>query len=153
MTRAQQTAAVIAERLGVPVIVEPGWREMNIGNLSHLTVAEIREHMDEYFTAVTDPDEGFKSFGGESLSAFEERLGRSLSRLGERWGGKRLVIVTHGGVINWLLQSLVGGEQNPLKASTFFAVRNCTPTRIRVLEGPDGQSMWRIDYVGSLLPL
>jgi broad specificity phosphatase PhoE len=98
LRRTAETAAFIARRLGVPVRPEPRLRERAIG------AAEGRPSADADVaelgftgTTVTDPDAAPP--GGESLRQLYTRVTGLLSALLADPGGRRVVLVTHGGPV------------------------------------------------------
>lgn len=106
LLRAAQTADVIAEALGLgPVTLEPGLREIDVGEWTGLTRAEIEERwpglLDEWragrLTSIP---------GGEDREAFRERIVASLGRLAGRAPDTPLLVVTHAGAIGVLERHL-----------------------------------------------
>jgi len=86
LKRAHETAVIVAEPHGVPVVVDPDLREIDIGEWSGLTRAEI----DERF-----PDG--KRPGGETREQHQERVLRAVERLARDHPGERILLVSHGG--------------------------------------------------------
>jgi broad specificity phosphatase PhoE len=82
LTRARETAEIVAARLGLPVELDPDLREKDWGNWEGLTVVE-RDRVE---------------FVGESTEAHQERILRALRRISERHPDTaRVLVVTHGG--------------------------------------------------------
>ncbi|HVF75817.1 MAG TPA: histidine phosphatase family protein [Acidimicrobiales bacterium] len=105
LLRARQTAAIIAERLGLDVLdVEPDLRERNIGDWSGLTTAEIEQGWPGALAAWRAG--AFESPpNGEAHSDILARVMAVLERLSVLDG--TLLVVTHGGVIH-LVQGHLG---------------------------------------------
>jgi uncharacterized phosphatase len=99
LLRAQQTAAVIAERLGLPP-PQPAaaFVERDYGAASGKTNAEV---------AALFPDGQVP--GTEPREAMRRRAMAGLVELARRYPGERLVVVAHGGVINAILAELSAG--------------------------------------------
>jgi probable phosphoglycerate mutase len=91
LRRAVQTALPIAERLGVPVTLEPDLRERSLGEYEG-------QQSDEVWSAAYDTwgDPGWQPPGGESINEVCARVTRFLSHLGARRDGAPVVVVTHG---------------------------------------------------------
>jgi probable phosphoglycerate mutase len=111
LQRAVQTASIVAERLGLgPVETEPGLRERNVGDFTGLTREEIEERwpgvLAEWRAGRVE-----RAPNGEGKE-FLERVLAALDRLAERFGGRRVLVVAHGGVIRTLHRHL-GGEPGP----------------------------------------
>lgn len=102
LQRALQTAEILRDALGVPLVPEVGWREMDIGAWSGLTTAEVIARYAaewERLRAGEDLPRG----GGETFAQFQGRLLRCVERLIERHAGEQVVVVTHGGAVRALL--------------------------------------------------
>ncbi len=92
LSRATETAEIVGERLGLPVVVDPDLREKHWGNWEGLTGDE---------RAAID-------FVGESTHAHRERVLRAVRRIVERHPGQRIVVVTHGGSLRRIQAALKG---------------------------------------------
>ena len=92
LARARETAEIVGERLGLPVVLDPGLREKDWGSWEGLTGAE-RETVD---------------FVGESTERHQERVLRALRRIAERHPGGRVLVVTHGGSMRRVQTTVLG---------------------------------------------
>ena len=82
LVRARETAEIVGERLGLPVVLDADLREKDWGTWEGLTSVE-RDRAE---------------FVGESTEAHQERILRALRRISERHPGDgRVLVVTHGG--------------------------------------------------------
>ncbi|HWS75234.1 MAG TPA: histidine phosphatase family protein [Quisquiliibacterium sp.] len=99
--RAVQTAMPIAEALGLPLQSEPGLRERHYGAFEGLDHDALqRDHADAYVRwREREPDFALPG-GGETLRTFHARVDAALRRIVLRHPGKRVVAVTHGGVLD-----------------------------------------------------
>jgi broad specificity phosphatase PhoE/ribonuclease HI len=103
MTRTRETADIVAEHLGVEVVIDDGVRECNFGEWDGHTFAEVqssdRDHLDRWLasTAVAPP-------GGESFDEVEVRVREARDRLLEQYEGSSLVVVTHVTPLKTLLR-------------------------------------------------
>lgn len=102
LRRTLQTAAAIAAVAGLPVQPLPGLRELNFGDWSGLTYAEIEARAPEQLQAWLQAPELVSPPGGESLTHLRSR---ALAALPRQDGA---VAVTHGGVIRAVLSQLTG---------------------------------------------
>jgi broad specificity phosphatase PhoE len=106
MQRARDTAALVAEALGLPLIVDPIWRERRVGEWEGLTTDEIAARYPELWAArLRGP---LEAPGGESLAEIAERATRACAGLLERHSGESVAIVSHGGMILACLVHLLG---------------------------------------------
>jgi|SRR5581483_8635968 len=92
LVRARETAEIVAERLGLPVDLDPDLREKNWGNWEGLTAVE-RDRVE---------------FVGESTEDHQERMLRALHRIAGRHPGGRVLVVTHGGSMRRVQTATLG---------------------------------------------
>src|SRR3982751_5651517 len=92
LSRAKETAEIVGERLGLPVVIDADLREKNWGNWEGLTGDE-RVHVE---------------FEGESTLDHRDRVLRAVGRIVERHPEQRIVVVTHGGSLR-RIQAAVNG--------------------------------------------
>jgi len=88
LRRAHETAEILAAPHGVPVVVDPGLREIDVGSWSGLTRAEIRSR----FPDGERPD-------GETHEEHAARTRAAVIRLARDHPGGRILVVAHGGTI------------------------------------------------------
>lgn len=101
LARARDTAAPIGAALGLPVRIEPAVRERHYGRFEGLTPAELeRDHAEPYARWRGRELDFELPGGGESLRAFHGRVRAALEALAARHPGERVVVVTHGGVLD-----------------------------------------------------
>jgi broad specificity phosphatase PhoE len=92
--KAVQTAAILGEELGVPVVVTRGLHEQTRDE----TVGMDREAFQEAI-ARTFRHPGERVFGGESATEAHRRFGQALGRVLARHPQRRLGVVGHGTVL------------------------------------------------------
>lgn len=103
LIRAKETAEIIASVLDIKVEADPIWMERNVGVMTGLTSDEIRLHPRPTFTTPYDAVGGV----GEGDWVLFLRAGQALHSLLRRPAG-RYLIVSHGGLLNQLMHSIVG---------------------------------------------
>jgi len=99
LKRAKRTAELINETLQLPLIEMPEFEEKHFGDAEGMTYEE---------RALTFPDRHYPN--QEDNYLFAERLSSGLQIINERYQNKRVLLVSHGGVINALLGTLSNGE-------------------------------------------
>jgi 2,3-bisphosphoglycerate-dependent phosphoglycerate mutase len=92
LARARETAEIVGERLGLPVVLDPDLREKDWGNWEGLTAVE-RDRVE---------------FVGESTEAHAERMVRALQRIAEQHPSGRVLVVTHGGSMRRVQTDVLG---------------------------------------------
>ncbi len=95
LQRARETAEIVAAPHGLPVQVEPGLMEVDVGSWSGLTRAELEEHDREALRSWLDHGPGWT--GGETYEQMAERVVHALERIEAEHPDGRVLLVTHGG--------------------------------------------------------
>ena len=103
LRRAYETAEIIGRAKGLDITAEPDLREMDVGSWSGLTSEEIATR----FPEMTYHD-------GEEREAFDTRAVGVLYRIAGAHEGRRVLVVTHGGVVRAFERSLLGEPLNVL---------------------------------------
>ena len=106
--RAQHTARMVAEAVGIPVEVDAELSEISIGRWEGLPRQEVDEHYPgERARRMRGKDRlSYRHAGGESLTEILERARSMTGRLDER----TTLIVAHGGINRVLVAVLAGLE-------------------------------------------
>ena len=100
LKRARETAQIISEKTGIKAIVEiEELVERDYGKASGLTVQERKEMF---------PDGNVE--GQEDWNHLKDRAMNAITHLVGRYTGKRMIVVSHGGVINAILSAITNGE-------------------------------------------
>ena len=109
LQRARQTAQAVAEAQGRSPMIEPLWREQGFGILEGLDVPTIRsQHADLWAQWLRHEADYALPLGGESNLSFHARVMQALRALVVAHAGARVVVVTHGGVLDMLWRSAHG---------------------------------------------
>lgn len=110
LSRAWQTAQVIAHARGIEVAAEPGLRERAFGRFEGRTFADIDASLPAQARLWRTRDPEFAPEGGESLLTFRDRVTHTASRLAALHPGELVVLVAHGGVMDVLYRAATGQE-------------------------------------------
>ncbi|MGZ5038226.1 MAG: histidine phosphatase family protein [Usitatibacter sp.] len=97
--RAAQTAKRIAERSGLPITFDAGFRERNFGRGEGMTYEEIDRVYPSAFARVREVDPDYVIPAGESRRQFHARVRGAFDALAREHSGRTIVVVTHGGVL------------------------------------------------------
>ena len=141
LVRAKETAEIIASTLGVKVKFDPILLERNIGEMEGLTVEEVRKKPQPPYVTPYD------SIGGEGEGdwALFLRAGQALHELIRRSPGSYL-IVSHGGLLNQLMNAIIGIAPHVDPSGVRFRFENTAFAR--VIYFPH-QHRWAIDTVND----
>ncbi len=109
LQRAAETARIIAARLNCPLNFDDDLREYNMGPITGLTEAEIREKFPDRVRAYERNKPLPHLPGAEQESAFLERVGRSMDRILQQTPDRQsTLVVAHGGSLNACLKNWLG---------------------------------------------
>jgi broad specificity phosphatase PhoE len=124
--RTRQTAAAVADRLGLPVQVDDGWLEQAFGAWDGLSAAQVADRWPDEHRAWTGSTSTAPP-GGESLEALDERIEAARARTVDQQRGRRVVLVAHAGPVKVLVTRALGA---PLSAAW---VLESSPASVTVL--------------------
>jgi broad specificity phosphatase PhoE len=103
LSRAHETAELVAAPHGLPVRADPGLREIDVGSWSGLTRAELEER----FPDGNRPD-------GETREQHRARVLAAVERIVRANPARRILIVTHGGTMRALRDQTGDGAHHPI---------------------------------------
>ncbi len=142
LSRATQTAAVVAELLDLPVQVQPGLREYEPGDepfdLGALTTVLVG-----WLNGVLDTT----VLGGESGHQVAQRMFAALDDIVQRQAGTTVLVVSHGGAILATLGSIAPGRTG-LPADSGGQLREQDMpggASFSIEHRPDGWHLWSDD--------
>jgi probable phosphoglycerate mutase len=137
LTRAQQTAQIVGERLGLEVALDRRLREVDVGEWSGLTSPEIELRYPDSFRRRRAGITGWEL--GETYEAMGMRVIEALQAIAAVHHRSRVLVVTHGGPMRavWLA---AGGE-----LADWQPTSNCDVDEIAVESG----GIRRLDSVRS----
>lgn len=103
LRRTHETAAPLAERLGLAPLVEPDLREVHLGEWEGGLLRVRAAEGDPLFARIFAEERWDVIPGAEPLDVFHARTQQGLARVVAAHPGGRVVAVVHGGVIGQLL--------------------------------------------------
>lgn len=106
LLRTRQTAQPLLNARAVPTLADAGWREQAFGVLEGLDAETIRQRHPEVWTAWLRHDADLAPPGGESNRQFHSRVLAALRALVAAQAGRRIAVVTHGGVLDMLWRTV-----------------------------------------------
>lgn len=135
LVRARETAEIILEGRGIPVIESDGIKEMGFGLYEGMCISgkEKAAESEAFKKFFSDTGNFVPAKGGESIADIMERTGRFLRDLCGDHGlqGKHILLSTHGAAMTALLNHVRGN----LEAADFWKWQvpaNCAVTTVDV---------------------
>ena len=131
LSRARETAAIVAERLGLPAIERAGLMERDLGDLAGLTLEEIRTRYPEYVRARAEGRTDIDVPGWEQQETFTLRVSSVLEEIIASHPERTVAVITHGGVIGTFCRGLLGVTRG---LPGIFRLANGSITTVDVLD-------------------
>jgi 2,3-bisphosphoglycerate-dependent phosphoglycerate mutase len=114
LARARLTAEQVARRTGHRIVTDPRLRERHLGVLQACTADESARLHPEAYAAFRGGSADYVIPGGESARSFFSRVIAALTEIAQRLAGSRVVVVSHGGVLDALYRHASGqGPEGP----------------------------------------
>jgi broad specificity phosphatase PhoE len=108
LARARESAEPLAAAQGLPLSLEPDFREMSFGDWEGLTRDDVALRFPEDYAVWRAAPERFARPGGEPLTAVAERVARALAALRSTHDKQTVVLVSHGVVTRLLVLAALG---------------------------------------------
>jgi broad specificity phosphatase PhoE len=112
LRRAHETALIVAEPHGVPVVVDRGLREIDVGSWSGLTRAEIETSFP-----------GAAHHDGETREEHLSRVLEAVERIACAHPGEHILVVSHGGSLRTLRRHALGDPVHPIENCGVYELR------------------------------
>lgn len=129
LKRCREFAAQCADKLQLPLQVEPGFKEMDFGEWEGQLLQDVwradPDFVSSYYSdpgAVTPP-------GGEPAVAAQARAVQCWGRLVDEFAGEHILVVSHGGIIRLLVSHLLN---LPLSSIARLHVPYASLTQVQV---------------------
>ncbi|MER7834353.1 bifunctional RNase H/acid phosphatase [Streptomyces sp. NPDC096040] len=114
LTRTRQTAAAVADRLGLDVTIEEGLKETGFGAWEGLTFGEVRERYPDDLNAWLADPEAHPTGGGESFAETATRVAATRDKLVAAYAGRTVLLVTHVTPIKTFVRLALGAPAESL---------------------------------------
>ena len=141
LERALQTAIPIVRRSRQAIVRDVRLRERHLGVLQGLTGEEAALRHPESWGAFRSRNAQARLEGGETLCEFSQRVVRLIESLLSAHAGSKLLLVTHGGVLDAVYRYTT---KMPIDAPRSFPIYN---TSVNVLRHRGG--IWTMDTWGD----
>jgi 2,3-bisphosphoglycerate-dependent phosphoglycerate mutase len=149
LERARQTAQLAAEPLAFDHAINSQWRERNFGVLESMTHEEMLAQQPTIYAGWKSGEPDFQLTEGESLRQFSLRVQMVLQATIEQYAGKRVLVVTHGGVVD-MARRIV--ENAPLSMPRGYEIPNCSVSCVIAQAGQLSLGEWvKADHLEGLI--
>jgi probable phosphoglycerate mutase len=111
LNRTRQTAEAISRTTGLEIIFDKAWYELSFGDWDGRSIEEVREQEPDQYQAWINSS-SYAPPGGESYDEASIRIEEALEKLVADYPGKRIIVVTHNGVIKTAAKIAVGGPND-----------------------------------------
>ena len=110
LSRARETAEIVAGLLQIKVICDERLKERSVGDVAGMTGEEIAARFPDFMRRWRDPRTFAIPPGGEEPQVFTRRVTQALAEIGARHPQETVGVVTHGGVLGVYMGYLLGIE-------------------------------------------
>jgi probable phosphoglycerate mutase len=128
LNRTRQTAEAIARTTGLEIIFDEVWFELSFGSWDGKAIEEVREQEPDAYQAWLNSS-SYAPAGGESYDEASIRIEEALEKLVAQYPGKKVIVVTHNGVIKTAAKIAVDG---PSDAVFHMDVAPCSLSSISI---------------------
>ncbi len=111
LKRARQTADAIARTTGLTVIDDTDWYELSFGSWDGKSIEEVKAETPEDYQAWVNSS-SHRPGGGESYDEAAVRIDAAMEKVLHLYPGKKVVVVTHNGVIKSAANLAIGGPND-----------------------------------------
>ena len=118
LKRARQTAEALAAVLDLPIQADPRLREVDLGDWQGLTREEVEAWDPERYAAFRADWYHTPSPNGEARSQLKARVRAAFDDITARHPGQTVALVSHGGTLGMLIESLFGKIERPSLSKT-----------------------------------
>ncbi|HEX9390858.1 MAG TPA: histidine phosphatase family protein [Usitatibacteraceae bacterium] len=140
--RTRHTAEILNAPIGLPVSLDAGLRERCFGIGEGRSYAELDAEYPELFSRVRETDPHYAIPGAETRAEFHQRTTAALQAIAADHAGKRVLVVTHGGVLGAVYRWL---NDLPIASPHLIDIPNLGYNRIRV-----SADRWQIETWGDI---
>lgn len=127
--RAVQSAQIVAKKSNLPIFSEPRLRERNLGIAQGLTSSEFADKYPLEYEKFNRGDQDYIIPGGESIIQRFTRSINCLQEIAEKYEGKKIIVITHGGVLDGVFRKITG---IPLTSKRYFSLLNASVSTIEI---------------------
>ncbi len=139
LERVRQTANILTAAMNLPIHHEPALRERCYGIGEGRTFAELDAMHPTMYASLRSTDPDFTVEGGESRRQFHARITGIMRQIAGQHAGKRILVVTHGGVLAVIYRWL---SKLPIATSHKVEIPNVAYNRVAVNDDEWSLEVW-----------
>jgi broad specificity phosphatase PhoE len=148
LRRAHDTAAEVGAAAGMPVMLDPRLREVDVGQWQGMTSAEVRQRDPQLLAAMGRGEDVRRGRTGETVAELADRVGAALRDIAaELDAGRVAVVVCHGVSARCGVAALTGLPQMQA-LQVLWGLGNAHSAvlaRTDLVSGAEVPARWRID--------
>ncbi|HML23021.1 MAG TPA: histidine phosphatase family protein [Aggregatilinea sp.] len=126
LKRAMQTAQAVGDALGLSILPERRLREVDLGEWQGLNHSEAEAWDTDRYAAFKADWYNVPTPSGESRNELKARVRAAFDEITARHAGQHVALVTHGGTLGMLIESLFGKIERPTLTNTSLTVMEQT---------------------------
>jgi probable phosphoglycerate mutase len=107
LKRTRQTAEAIARTTGLEINFDESWYELSFGDWDGKSIEEVKAEDPDAYQAWLNST-AYAPGGGESYDEASVRIEEALEKLVAEYPGKKVIVVTHNGVIKTAIKLAMG---------------------------------------------
>ena len=111
LQRTRQTAEAIAAATGLEIVYDKDWYELSFGTWDGKSIEEVKAETPDDYQAWLNSS-SYRPGGGESYDEARIRVEAAMEKIVAKYPGKKVVIVTHNGVIKSAANIAIGGPND-----------------------------------------
>lgn len=111
LQRTRQTAEAIAAATGLEIVYDKDWYELSFGTWDGKSIEEVKAETPDDYQAWLNSS-SYRPGGGESYDEARIRVEAAMEKIVAEYPGKKVVIVTHNGVIKSATNIAIGGPND-----------------------------------------
>jgi probable phosphoglycerate mutase len=128
LQRTRQTAEAISRTTGLEIIFDEAWFELSFGSWDGKSIEEVKEEDPDAYQAWLNST-AYAPGGGESYDEASVRIEEALEKLVAGYPGKKIIVVTHNGVIKTAIKLAMGA---PAEAVFHIDATPCSISSISI---------------------
>jgi len=128
LQRTRQTAEAISRTTGLEIIFDEAWFELSFGSWDGKSIEEVKEEDPDAYQSWLNST-AYAPGGGESYDEASVRIEEALEKLVAEYPGKKIIVVTHNGVIKTAIKLAMGA---PAEAVFHIDATPCSISSISI---------------------